>query len=134
MTDYVTIKSAQDGALLELLAPTRTGTFSAHLRGAGFEGRVEVYEHEPPVHLAAFFRDLATHWRGWSGEKQWDSLEGQLSLKATSDSMGHTHLLVRLRSGPLYDWDIRGTLLLEAGQLETVADAVERFIRLSHAA
>jgi len=102
MDDQVTIKSAQDGSVLELLGTSRSDTFRAHLRGGGFDGTVEVYELGPPKHLAAFFRDLALHWRGWQGEKRWASLEGQLSLSAKSDSTGHTQLDVRLRGGPVY--------------------------------
>ena len=134
MSDRVIIKSAEAGAVLELFAPTGTGTFRALLRGSKFEGAVEVYQYEPALHLAAFFRDLATEWRGWSGEKRWESLEHQLALTATSDATGHTYLIVELVGGPLYDWRLRGSLVLEAGQLDGLAVEVERFVRWTHAA
>ena len=134
MSNQVIIKSAEIGAALELSAPVGTGTFHARLGGAGFDGTVEVYEHEPPAQLGAFFRDLAAHWRGWPGEKRWASLEQQLILTATSDATGHTHLRVELVGGPLYDWRLRGSLVLEAGQLDSIAAKIERFVSLTHAA
>jgi hypothetical protein len=134
VSDHVIIKSADRGAVLELFAPSSAVSFRAHLRGEGFDGTVEVYDYQPPVHLAAFFQELAQHWRGWSGEKHWESLEHQLSLTASSDSTGNIHLAVELRGGPLYDWRLRGSLVLEPGQLDAVAAEVESFVRLTHAA
>ena len=134
MSDHVVIKSADRGAVLELCAPTSAGPFRARLRGEGFDGTVEVYELAPPIELAEFFRDLADHWRGWSGDKRWGSLEDHLCFTATSDSTGHTHLVVELRSGPFYDWCLRGSLIIEAGQLEQIAAEVERFVSYNHAA
>jgi len=79
--------------------------------------------------LASFFSDLAAHWQGWSGKKEWGSLEGELSFTATSDSTGHTSLVVRLRSGPYpYDWTLTATLLIDAGQLEPIAKSMEGFL------
>jgi Family of unknown function (DUF6228) len=134
MSDRVTIKCARSSAVLEFYAAEPSGSFHALLRGEGFTGTVDVYEYEPPLRLAAFFRDLATHWRGWSGEKRWASLESQLTLRATSDSTGHTHLIVHLVGGPCHDWRLVGWLTIEAGQLETIAVEIERFVRVSHAA
>jgi hypothetical protein len=131
--DHV-IKSAEGGAVLELRNMAKSGTFHVRLRGNGFDGLVEVYAYEPPLHLAAFFRDLATHWRGWLGEKRWESLEHQLSLRGKSDSLGHTRLLVELTGGPEWDWRLSGPILLEAGQLEQLAADVESFVKAAHAA
>ena len=70
----------------------------------------------------AFFQSLATSWRGWSGAQNWESLERQLVLSATHDSLGHVSLRVRLHESPgISDWIVEGTLELEAGQLEAIA-------------
>ena len=134
MSDHVVIKSAQDGSVLELDRTTRSDTFRARLSGRGFEGAVEVYELGPPKHLAAFFRDLAVHWRGWPGEKHWGSLESQLSIRAKADSTGHAYLDIELRGGTVQDWRLRGSLLIEAGQLDKMASEIESFVNLTHAA
>ncbi len=136
MSDRVVIKSADHGAVLEFFAVDKTGSFRARLRGEGFEGIVSVspYQKLPGTHIPAFFRDLALHWRGWAGKKSWGSLDREFSLSATIDSTGHIHLDVELLGGPCYDWRLRGSLVIEAGQLDPIADQVERFVRLGHAA
>ncbi len=127
MHPSVTIKSSHDGTSLEF--SDRVGDyFVASLRGPGFHGCGRVYADEPS-HLEGFYLDLAAHWQGWVGEKQWDSLEGELRFTATSDSTGHTTLGVRLRSGPYpYDWTLSAALLLDAGQLESIAKKMKEFL------
>jgi hypothetical protein len=128
MGDSTIIKSAHDDTTLEFLH-CDADHFKVSLRGLDFHCTARVYSFEPrPNHLAGFFRDLAVHWRGWPGKKEWTSLEGELSLVATSDSTGHTSLAVRLRSGPYpFDWSLSVVLLIEAGQLESIASQVEEF-------
>lgn len=126
----VIIKSTRDGITLELI------DYSGHhydvaLRGPDVKGAASVYAEKPvedPARLAEFFRDLAANWRGWVGEKKYESLEEELLLKATSDSLGHTELEVWLTSGPPpFHWTLRAALLIEAGQLESIAKQVEEF-------
>jgi len=127
MHSPVVIKSSQDGTSLEF-SEFSGDYYSATLRGPDFHGTGCVYAYEPS-HLAAFFRDLAAHWKGWSGKKEWGSLEEELSLVATCDSIGHTSLTVRLRSGPYpFDWTLTAGLLIEAGQLESLARKIEGFL------
>ena len=127
MEHSVIIKSAHEGAALEFFDHAG-GYYNVSLRGCDYHGAARVYA-DTPVHLGAFFRDLAAHWRGWQGKKEWRSLEGELAFTATSDSTGHTSLWVRLRSGPYpYDWSLTTTLLVEAGQLEQIAVQMEAFV------
>jgi hypothetical protein len=124
MDTSVLIKSSHDGTSFEFSDYTG-GYFQATVHGPHFQGRGRVYAYKPS-HLAAFFRDLATHWQGWSGQKKWVSLEEELSFAATSDSTGHTCLVVRLRSGSYpFDWSLNAVLLIEAGQLELIAKKME---------
>ncbi len=44
--------------------------------------------------LAAFFEGLASDWRGWKGERVFESIEGDLRIQATHD--GHVNLRVTL--------------------------------------
>jgi hypothetical protein len=127
MNPSLIIDSAHDGRGMEL-SDYSGDYYVVTLRGPHFHGTARVYAYEPSAHLAAFFRDLAEHWRGWSGKKEWSSLEGEFSLIATSDSTGHTSLAVRLRSGPYpFEWTLTAVLLIEAAQLEQIAKKVDRF-------
>jgi hypothetical protein len=128
MEGSVIIKSAHDGQTLEFFEHS-AGGYKVSLRGSDYHGTACVYDVDP-AHLAAFFHDLAANWRGWSGEKEWGSLDSELALTAVTDSKGHTSLLVRLRSGPYpYDWRLTSTLLIEAGQLEQIAVKMQKFVR-----
>jgi hypothetical protein len=51
--------------------------------------------------LVAFLNGLASDWRGWQGERTYESLEHDLRLTATHD--GHVHLVVQLRQTSLSD-------------------------------
>jgi len=128
MEHSTTIKSAHDGMTLEFF--DRGGDrFKVGIRGSHVSGTASISSFEPvKSRLADFFRDLAVHWEGWKGKREWASLEGDLALSATSDSTGHISLQVRLRSGPYpFDWSLSVTLLIEAGQLERIASDMERF-------
>src|SRR5690348_17557308 len=112
MRDPTVIKSANHGTALELF-DHNADYFSVRLNGPDFHGVGRVYAY-PPTGLDTFFQDLAVHWRGWGGKMEWASLEGELSLTATSDSTGHTNLAVRLRSGPYpFDWTLTAVLVIE---------------------
>lgn len=83
---------------------------------------VDAFAYDGEHGLGLLFRRLADDWRGWEGERTWSSLEGDLDLSATHDGLGHIALEVRLRSGPYAeDWLVRGTIWLDAGQLNAVA-------------
>lgn len=127
MEASATLKSAQDGTTLELFG--RLGdNFLARLAGPNLEATATVYDHEP-ADLKHFFADLAANWKGWRGQKQWKSLEGELQLDATIDSTGHVKLSVQMRSGPYpFDWRLSAALLLEAGQLDRIAHTVASFL------
>jgi hypothetical protein len=76
----------------------------------------------------SLFRDIANNWRGWSGEKAWRALEGELHLCATTDPLGHITIRVQLR--PATDpglWRVTSFAHLEAGQLDSLADRAAKF-------
>jgi len=122
------IKSVQDSTRLEFGGEVARGlegcdgdTFTATLAGGPVTASVHVYDIQFQ-HWTAFFADLAANWRGWSGTKTCESLEGHLLLEASSDRAGHVRLRVRLR-GSLDedDWLAESSVHLEAGQLERLA-------------
>jgi hypothetical protein len=78
--------------------------------------------------LAALFEFMAENWRGWEGERGWRSVDDDLRLSATADSLGHCTLTVRVRDF-IERWEATGPLHLDAGQLTDLAGDVGSFIR-----
>lgn len=48
--------------------------------------------------LPKYFGGLAANWRGWRGEREWESLEGGVRLIATHDRLGTVSLTAELRT------------------------------------
>ena len=80
--------------------------------------------------FGAFFESLdesMTREGGWPELKTWASLEGEFSLAASSDSLGHTNLIATLKSGPYdHDWSVEVGILLDASQLSELARSARR--------
>ena len=66
--------------------------------------------HEFGDGLVLFFRDLASSWRGWDGEKEYASLEGGLAISATHDGLGTVSLRVQLRQPWPPEWSAEAVL------------------------
>lgn len=79
------------------------------------------------IGLATFIRDLAENWRGWQGVKSWSDFERTLSIQAEHDGLGHVTLSFEMRSSAFDGWRASGPLPVEAGALDRLAAATERF-------
>lgn len=65
--------------------------------------------------LAAYFTSLAEDWRGWQGERVFESIEGDLRIYATHD--GHVNLRVLLwESTVQHGWRMEVGVRLDAGE------------------
>lgn len=94
----------------------------------GVSATARVYAGYLQFHPTPLFADMARDWRGWSGEKEWESLEGELRLRCSRDRFGHVFVRVRLRSGiDVCDWCLAATVMVEAGQLQSIAAQAARF-------
>ena len=140
MIDELTIKSSRSAGKLKLSEPKPPGSSHPveYLRVsledreiAASSARVYIYE---PFGLAAFFDELASHWKGWGGEKEWHSVEDDFALWCTSDGLGHAALRVMLKSG-LYedDWCVQAVIHVDAGQLEDLAVKIKAFLHAERA-
>ena len=76
---------------------------------------------------AVFFAEMANEWRGWKGTKEWSDREGALQLSAKADSLSHISLDVELTSSDFLSL-VRVTLVLDAGQLEDIANRVRKAV------
>jgi hypothetical protein len=98
--------------------PYAGSRFTVELRDAGLEVDRTVfmlgYEWE---NLAAYFLELEESWKGWDGEKTWNSVEHDLAVAATSDSHGHCHFRIAVRNGGIPTWQASMTdLEVNAGE------------------
>ncbi|MFF1875665.1 DUF6228 family protein [Kitasatospora herbaricolor] len=70
--------------------------------------------------LSTFFADLASSWRGWHGERVYESLEHDLEIRASHK--GHVALDVGLRETTVDGWTARSTFWVEpAEELDRIA-------------
>lgn len=82
--------------------------------------------------LAAFFGGLATDWRGWSGTREWASIESDLKIEARHE-FGHVQLHVTIWQSRAdwgnHGWRASADLTLEPGeQLSRVADQLRDLV------
>jgi hypothetical protein len=103
-------------------------SFSASVSSHVLNAVTKVYDIRPD-RWAAFFWDLAAHWRGWQGVKDHESLEGHLRLEAeAADSLGHIRLRICLRGVDApHLWMAETSLIVEAGQLDDLARRAEGY-------
>lgn len=81
----------------------------------GLSARREVYLYTS-ADLRRYFNGLATAWRGWSGTRTYESIEGELLLEARhTGSHVELHFTLQDRLSPK-GWCIRGKLTLDAGE------------------
>ncbi|CAG6391966.1 DUF6228 family protein [Streptomyces cocklensis] len=81
--------------------------------------------------LTSFLEGLARDFRGWDGERVWQTDEGDLTIKAVFRSGGHVGLtwVLRPRRTSLGSWDASVTTWLEAGeQMSALAGDVRHFL------
>lgn len=71
--------------------------------------------------LGLYFGELAERWWGWTGERTWTTLEGDLALGATHDGTGHITLVVEMTVGWEPAWSCSAVLELEPGMLNGLA-------------
>jgi hypothetical protein len=119
------IESAREQAFLEL-KPLDKDYFVAQIHDNGLEAIARVSSYMS-FGLGEFFAGLASDWKGWEGERKWSSMEGELTLSARTDGLGHVYLLVYLCNGTPPTWDVRAELCLEAGALDRYAARARLF-------
>lgn len=109
----------------------------AHVSVDGLSATKKVYAHYATGwrELAEFFKGLAVDWRGWSGTREWTSLESDLKLEARHE-YGHVQLHVTLHNALAgwgnHGWKASADLTLEPGeQLSRVADEMRALVNTS---
>ena len=137
MGDELTIRSSRSAAKLKFTErqPPPSLNHPAEYIRVTLEDRElaasssRIYLHES-YGLVAFFVELADEWKGWAGEKEWASLEGDFALSATANGLGLVALRVTLKSG-LHenDWCVQAVIHIDAGELEHLAAKTRAFLQ-----
>jgi hypothetical protein len=132
--DEVVIDSIE-GRSLVLSAPTKPdadGIWSFMATMVTEAGRVSTGVWEMGTGLASILRELADATGGFSGERSYGSLEGQLSMRCTHDGRGTVMCELTLAALSPPTWTFTAHLDLGAGaHLERIASEVESFVPAS---
>jgi len=126
--EFVTIKSAKGRRSLTL--SNRNGDyFDVELAGDAVSAKKRVWGYTDTEFLGELFDSIARDWKGWDGERQWAAIEGDFSITASSDKLGHIRLDVVIRNNDLEDdWQLDVPIYLDAGGLDKIASNVRHFI------
>lgn len=136
----VTIRCIDSGTVVRLCDRRRLDHASVHYTvevcAPGLSARVDeavAVAWDPAPDLPAFLGGLAEDFRGWSGERQWHSLERDLAVTAVFRSGGHVGLTWTLWPWPARrhgGWSTTVTTWQEAGeQMTALAADVRAFLR-----
>jgi len=91
--------------------------FKVHIADEGLTATTMVRSMETANGLAAFVGSLVADWKGWNGERKWESIEHDMGLTASHDGLGTITLRVEVRSDPYPTrWTASTTVRLAAGE------------------
>jgi len=91
------------------------------------EGLVHLADTPLENSLADFLDGLASQWRGWKGEREWQTYEGTLALSCSHDRLGHVAVSTSL-SDLSRSWLVHGSVTVDAGDLDRIARDVRSFL------
>ena len=98
----------------------RSVVMRLHMPGLDASLRVSAHYATGFDELVGFLNEMASDWRGWQGERTYESLEHDLRLTAMHD--GHIQLVVQLRETSAADgWSATGPVHLDPGEEMTRA-------------
>jgi hypothetical protein len=122
MSQFV-VRSNDSSDHLTLWSVMPRDEWRARIECDGLTAEAKVYERYSgdALRLDSFFGDLAAQWRGWDGDKEWESLG--LRLAARHDRLGHIALDAILRESYALAnrWQVRASFTLDAGGLDRLA-------------
>ena len=110
--------------------------YAVELRAPGLTARLDeavawIWDSD----LTAFLEELAADYRGWDGERSWQTNDRDLTVSAVFRSGGHVGLTWTVRPWPRAagGWSASATTWLEAGeQMTALAADIRRFLAEEH--
>jgi hypothetical protein len=103
--------------------------FQVELKGSQITAVVTVYAYTGAHGLKKLLQELGKFDRPWIGAKQWRSLEGEFSISATCDKLGHVFFEVEIRTLPGHPEEsyVKAGLTTDFGNLALLAKDAEAF-------
>jgi hypothetical protein len=129
MDDDVAFSIASCQSDRQLVFVARVGDcFELELRSHALSAGLRIWGYADGDRLVEMFEAMAKATSGWEGTKQWSSIEGEFSLAAQCDKLGHVSFDVSLRhSDGREPWQVKTCLQTELGQLPALAWKAKRF-------
>lgn len=107
-------------------------SFTATLETETAKARVGVWDDG--IGLAEFFAGLAEAWRGFEGERTYDSLEGNLSISCCHDRRGSIVCEMTVAQPSPPSWSLSAEMTLGGGaHVAEIASSVSAFVERGHA-
>ena len=102
--------------------------FRVSVEGDGPQVTKSICAYTDPAGLADLFDGCAKDWKGWSDERFWESIEGDLRVDVLSSSTGQIEIKVCIRdTGGTENWLVRVPIFTEAGALDGIAHQCRSF-------
>jgi hypothetical protein len=125
------IKSSNSDAVLEF-SQHEDDYFAVSFRSSGRSATVRVFGYTDTKHLGALFQVMASEWKGWSGTKEWASIEREFIIECTADGRGHVAIRVVLQNQMCEEpWKLEAVLNTDSGLLAQYAEEAKRFFNVS---
>jgi uncharacterized protein DUF6228 len=100
--------------------------FTASIEGVNVSATSRIYAFMSDS-IIGFFETIAKQTKGAEVPPQWWSPERALSLTAAWDLLGQVSLVVQLAPDCYCHWQLKTSLVLEAGQLDEIIKQLKRF-------
>lgn len=125
--DAAVIKSGNTSATLTF-CERDADYFTVFYKSHAVKAKKRVWGYTDCQFLVDLFSFIAKEWKGWQGVQEWSSIEGELAISATSDSLGHVTLNIKISEfdGPEV-WNLDVSMSLDASQTESIAKSVGAF-------
>jgi hypothetical protein len=96
--------------------------FDAQLTAPNLDASiVAIEDDDAPQTLIEFGRELADNHKGFDDDKHWESLGGDLKIRADHDQVNATRLYVTLSGGIVPRWTAYAELHVDPGRFDRVA-------------
>ena len=126
--DEIIIKSSKSSASIRF-HDKHGEYFLTTVSSVDYSATIKVWSYTDSAHLVDLFQSMALDWRGWTGNRSWESIEGELHLDCSHDRLGHITLCtcLRMNDGVSDAWSIKCIITTEAGQLDKIARDITSF-------
>jgi hypothetical protein len=137
MAETFTIESAEFGPEGEraslTLRPHDANYFLAEMRSAGLQAIAQINSGARRGFawegFGEFFTGIAANWKGWTGRREWKSLEGDLKLDAENGGRGLVAIGVYVHYGAPAQWKVQFAIRVESARLDQLATDARSFER-----